>query len=76
MQARVFTLALVLQSIKQHFTEEQLKELINFSLHYFADLDIPVKRYGSDTLLPVAARGIVLILYARAAARLLNFARV
>jgi len=26
------------------FTEDSLKELINFSLHYMADLDIPVKR--------------------------------
>jgi phosphomannomutase len=34
----------VRQSIKQHFPEDQLKELINFCLHYFADLDIPVKR--------------------------------
>ena len=32
------------QSIRTHFSDDQLKELINFALHYFADLDIPVKR--------------------------------
>ena len=31
-------------NIKTHFDDAQLKELINFALHYFADLDIPVKR--------------------------------
>ena len=34
----------VSQSIRTHFSDDQLKELINFALHYFADLDIPVKR--------------------------------
>ena len=33
-----------MQNIKTQFDDAQLKELINFSLHYFADLDIPVKR--------------------------------
>ncbi|KAM3207278.1 hypothetical protein ACQJBY_062468 [Aegilops geniculata] len=32
------------QSLKAHLGDEQLKEFINFTLHYIADLDIPVKR--------------------------------
>jgi len=32
------------QSLKAHLGEEKLKEFINFSLHYIADLDIPIKR--------------------------------
>ncbi|KAJ7525676.1 hypothetical protein O6H91_17G061400 [Diphasiastrum complanatum] len=32
------------QSLKKHLGEEKLKEFINFTLHYIADLDIPVKR--------------------------------
>lgn len=32
------------QSIQKHLGEETLKRLINFCLHYIADLDIPVKR--------------------------------
>jgi phosphomannomutase len=32
------------QSIAQQLGEPRLKELINFSLHYIADLDIPIKR--------------------------------
>ncbi len=32
------------QSIRTHFTDDQLKEVINFVLGYFATLDIPVKR--------------------------------
>ncbi|KAM7508678.1 hypothetical protein LguiA_019131 [Lonicera macranthoides] len=32
------------QSLKTHLGEEKLKELINFTLHYIADLDIPIKR--------------------------------
>lgn len=32
------------QSFKDHLGEENLKRLINFSLRYIADLDIPVKR--------------------------------
>ncbi|PSS24359.1 Phosphomannomutase [Actinidia chinensis var. chinensis] len=32
------------QSLKSHLGEEKLKELINFTLHYIADLDIPIKR--------------------------------
>lgn len=31
-------------SLKTHLGEEKLKELINFLLHYIADLDIPIKR--------------------------------
>lgn len=33
------------QSFKDHIGEDNLKKLINFSLRYIADLDIPVKRY-------------------------------
>jgi len=32
------------QSLKAHLGESQLKELLNFILHYIADLDIPIKR--------------------------------
>jgi len=32
------------QSFKDHLGEAPLKELINFILHYIADLDIPIKR--------------------------------
>ena len=32
------------QSFKEHIGEENLKRLINFSLKYIADLDIPIKR--------------------------------
>ena len=31
-------------SLKSFLGEEKLKELINFCLHYIADLDIPIKR--------------------------------
>ncbi|KAG0496073.1 hypothetical protein HPP92_000764 [Vanilla planifolia] len=32
------------QSLKTFLGEEKLKEIINFTLHYIADLDIPIKR--------------------------------
>ncbi|XP_020526271.1 phosphomannomutase isoform X1 [Amborella trichopoda] len=32
------------QSLKSFLGEDKLKELINFTLHYIADLDIPIKR--------------------------------
>ena len=32
------------KSIKDQLGEESLKKLINFSLRYIADLDIPIKR--------------------------------
>ncbi|GMP43246.1 hypothetical protein CsSME_00012682 [Camellia sinensis var. sinensis] len=32
------------QSLKSYLGEEKLKEFINFTLHYVADLDIPIKR--------------------------------
>jgi phosphomannomutase len=32
------------QSLTAHLGEEKLKKLINFVLHYVADLDIPIKR--------------------------------
>ena len=41
---RISDLLHVSQSIRTQFSDDQLKELINFALHYFADLDIPVKR--------------------------------
>jgi len=31
-------------SIKEHLGDDKLKKLINFALHYIADLDIPIKR--------------------------------
>ncbi|KAF5953022.1 hypothetical protein HYC85_010966 [Camellia sinensis] len=33
-----------LGSLKSYLGEEKLKEFINFTLHYIADLDIPIKR--------------------------------
>jgi len=36
--------ALATQSLKAHLGEAKLKSLINFILHYIADLDIPIKR--------------------------------
>jgi hypothetical protein len=33
-----------IQSLKKFLGDDQLKELINFLLHYIADLDIPIKR--------------------------------
>lgn len=35
---------LAVQSLKKHLGEDNLKRLINFVLHYVADLDIPIKR--------------------------------
>ncbi len=35
---------LEVQSLKRHLGEDKLKRLINFILHYVADLDIPIKR--------------------------------
>ncbi|MQM08512.1 hypothetical protein Taro_041364 [Colocasia esculenta] len=32
------------QSLKQFLGDDKLKEFINFTLHYIADLDIPIKR--------------------------------
>ncbi|EMS63532.1 Phosphomannomutase [Triticum urartu] len=32
------------QSLKTYLGDDQLKEFINFTLHYIADLDIPIKR--------------------------------
>ncbi|XP_066348098.1 phosphomannomutase-like isoform X2 [Miscanthus floridulus] len=32
------------QSLKSFLGEDKLKEIINFTLHYIADLDIPIKR--------------------------------
>jgi len=34
----------VLPAAQKHLGEPALKELINFVLHYIADLDIPIKR--------------------------------
>ena len=33
------------QSIQAHLGEDNIKELVNFALRYFADLDLPFKRY-------------------------------
>jgi phosphomannomutase len=35
---------IAIQSLKKYLGEDKLKELINFILHYIADLDIPIKR--------------------------------
>lgn len=35
---------IAIQSLKTWLGEDKLKELINFLLHYIADLDIPIKR--------------------------------
>jgi phosphomannomutase len=35
---------LAVQSFKKHLGEDRLKQFINFTLHYIADLDIPIKR--------------------------------
>ena len=35
---------IAIQSLKTWLGEDKLKELINFVLHYIADLDIPIKR--------------------------------
>ncbi|XBI75710.1 hypothetical protein VPH35_069045 [Triticum aestivum] len=32
------------QSLKTYLGDDQIKEFINFTLHYIADLDIPIKR--------------------------------
>ena len=32
------------QSFNVHLGEDNLKRLVNFCLHYIADLDIPIKR--------------------------------
>ncbi|KAG8378597.1 hypothetical protein BUALT_Bualt07G0002100 [Buddleja alternifolia] len=38
------------QSLKSFLGEEKLKEFINFTLHYIADLDIPIKRQAKQKL--------------------------
>ncbi|KAG6493609.1 hypothetical protein ZIOFF_048601 [Zingiber officinale] len=37
----------VLQSLKSFLGDDKLKEFINFTLHYIADLEIPIKRWGT-----------------------------
>lgn len=37
------------QSFIKHIGEDRYKPLVNFILHYIADLDIPIKRYGIST---------------------------
>lgn len=39
------------QSIKDFLGEAKLKEFLNFTLHYLADLDIPVKRCSGRSML-------------------------
>lgn len=36
----------VLQNLAKYLGEANIKELVNFVLHYIADLDIPIKRYS------------------------------
>jgi len=33
------------QSFINHVGEEKYKKLVNFILHYIADMDVPIKRY-------------------------------
>jgi phosphomannomutase len=33
------------QSFINHLGEEKYKKLVNFILHYIADMDVPIKRY-------------------------------
>ena len=40
-----YCLHMAIQSIQAHLGEDNIKELVNFSLRYFADVDIPFKRY-------------------------------
>jgi phosphomannomutase len=42
-----------LQAIHTYLGEENIKSLVNFVLHYIADLDIPIKRYVLSTYLRV-----------------------
>ena len=35
------------QSFIQFIGEDKYKKLVNFILHYIADMDIPIKRYAS-----------------------------
>lgn len=35
------------QSFIKHVGEEEYKKIVNFCLHYIADLDIPIKRFVS-----------------------------
>lgn len=35
------------QDLKSYLGEDKLKKIINWILHYIADLDIPIKRYIS-----------------------------
>ena len=41
------------ESINSYLGEESIKELINFVLHYIADLDIPIKRYHLIIISPL-----------------------
>ncbi|KAG5606968.1 hypothetical protein H5410_028460, partial [Solanum commersonii] len=40
-------------SLKSYLGDEKLKEFINFTLHYIADLDIPIKRSGMLNVSPI-----------------------
>jgi len=37
------------QSFIKFIGEDRYKKLVNFVLHYLADLDIPIKRYSRDS---------------------------
>ncbi|XP_039781551.1 uncharacterized protein LOC120648990 isoform X2 [Panicum virgatum] len=56
------------QSLKSFLGEDKLKEFINFTLHYIADLDIPIKRlkdhdmeFSSSRLYFIAQRAFELL---------------
>lgn len=38
------------QSFIGHLGEDKYKKLVNFVLHYIADMDIPIKRLVSETI--------------------------
>ena len=38
------------KSCIEYIGEERYKKLVNFVLHYIADLDIPIKRYAIEPL--------------------------
>lgn len=40
------------QSFIQWIGEDKYKKLVNFILHYIADMDIPIKRYASSLASP------------------------
>ena len=41
----------IMQTILSHLGEDNCKSLINFTLRYIADLDIPVKRFETSFIM-------------------------